>query len=188
MPGYEVIGNEEREAVNEIFDSKSLFYNGKRVKQFEENFASYIGTDYAVAVSSGTAAIKAALVAAGVGPGDEVITQSFTFIATVEAILDVGAKPVIINIDETLNMNPSELESAITNKTKAVIPVDMLGVSTEVDEINSICKENNIITIDDNCEALGADWGNKKLGPQFDIGELSTLQQNSLPESKSPVQ
>ena len=169
MPGYEVIGNEEREAVNEIFDSKSLFYNGKRVKQFEENFASYIGTDYAVAVSSGTAAIKAALIAAGVRPGDEVITQSFTFIATVEAILDVGAKPVIINIDETLNMNPIELRNAITNKTKAVIPVDMLGVSTEVDEINSICKENNIVTIDDNCEALGADWGNKKLGSQFDM-------------------
>lgn len=169
MPGYEVIGKEERDAVNEIFDSKSLFYNGKRVKQFEENFASYIGTDYAVAVSSGTAAIKAALVAAGVGPGDEVITQSFTFIATVEAILDVGAKPVIVNIDETLNMNPIELRNAITNKTKAVIPVDMLGVSTEVDEINSICKENNIITIDDNCEALGADWGNEKLGSQFDM-------------------
>lgn len=173
MPGYEIIGKEEKDAVNEIFESKSLFYNGKRVKQFEENFANYIGTKYAVAVSSGTAAIKAALIAAGVRPGDEVITQSFTFIATVEAILDVGAKPVIVNIDETLNMNPDELKNAITAKTKVVIPVDMLGVSTEVELINSICKENNLIVIDDNCEGLGADWDNSKLGSQFDMCAFS---------------
>ena len=87
MPGFELIGTEERNAVNEIFDEKSLFYNGKRVKSFERQFADYIGVNYAVAVSSGTAAIKTALVAAGIKPGDEVITQTFTFIATVEAIV-----------------------------------------------------------------------------------------------------
>jgi 8-amino-3,8-dideoxy-alpha-D-manno-octulosonate transaminase len=173
MPGFELIGKEERNAVNEIFDSNSLFYNGKRVKSFERQFADYIGVDFAVAVSSGTAAIKTALIAAGVKPGDEVITQAFTFIATVEAIVDVGATPIIVNIDETLNMDVDEFKKAITPKTKAVIPVDMLGVSTEVDQINIIAKENKLIVIDDCCEALGADWGDEKLGAQFDLCTFS---------------
>ena len=169
MPGFELIGKEERDAVNKIFDEKSLFYNGKRVKSFERQFADYIGVDYAIAVSSGTAAIKTALVAAGIKPGDEVITQAFTFIATVEAIVDVGAIPIIVNIDETLNMDPSEFERAITPKTKAFIPVDMLGVATEVDQINAIAAKHNLIVIDDCCESLAADWGDEKLGAQFDM-------------------
>ena len=173
MPGFELIGKEERNAVNEIFDSNSLFYNGKRVKYFERQFADYIGVDYAVAVSSGTAALKTALITAGIKPGDEVITQAFTFIATVEAIIDVGATPIIVNIDETLNMDVEEFQKAITPKTKAVIPVDMLGVSTEVDQINAIAKENKLIVIDDCCEALGADWGDEKLGAQFDLCTFS---------------
>ena len=173
MPGFELIGKEERNAVNEIFDTKSLFYNGKRVKRFERQFADYIGVDYAVAVSSGTAALKTALVAAGIKQGDEVITQSFTFIATVEAIADIGAIPIIVNIDETLNMDVDELKKAINTKTKAIIPVDMLGVATEVDEINKVAKENNLIVIDDCCEALGADWGDEKLGEQFDLCTFS---------------
>ena len=173
MPGYELIGKEERNAVNEIFDTNSLFYNGKRVKSFEKQFAEYIGADYAVAVSSGTAALKTALITAGVKPGDEVITQAFTFIATVEAIVDVGATPIIVNIDETLNMDVDEFQKSITPKTKAVIPVDMLGVSTEVDQINLIAKENNLIVIDDCCEALGADWAEEKLGAQFDMCAFS---------------
>jgi 8-amino-3,8-dideoxy-alpha-D-manno-octulosonate transaminase len=173
MPGYELIGKEERKAINEIFDTKSLFYNGERVKLFERQFADYIGVDYAVAVSSGTAALKTALITAGIKPGDEVITQAFTFIATVEAIVDVGATPIIVNIDETLNMDVVEFQKAITPKTKAVIPVDMLGVATEVDLINVIAKENNLIVIDDCCEALGADWGEEKLGAQFDMCTFS---------------
>ena len=173
MPGFELIGTEERNAVNEIFDEKSLFYNGKRVKSFERQFADYIGVNYAVAVSSGTAAIKTALVAAGVKPGDEVITQTFTFIATVEAIVDAGATPITVNVDDTLNMDPAEFERAITPKTKAVIPVDMLGVATEVDQINSIAAKYNLIVIDDCCESLGSDWGNEKLGAQFDMCTFS---------------
>jgi len=173
MPGFELIGTEERNAVNEIFDEKSLFYNGKRVKSFERKFADYIGVNYAVAVSSGTAAIKTALVAAGIKPGDEVITQTFTFIATVEAIVDAAATPIIVNVDDTLNMDPAEFERAITPKTKAVIPVDMLGVATEVDQINSIAAKYNLIVIDDCCESLGSDWGNEKLGAQFDMCTFS---------------
>ena len=173
MPGFELIGKEERNAVNEIFDEKSFFYNGKRVKSFERQFADYIGVNYAVAVSSGTAAIKTALVVAGIKPGDEVITQTFTFIATVEAIVDAGATPIIVNVDDTLNMDPAEFEKAITPKTKAVIPVDMLGVAAEVDQINAIAAKHNLIVIDDCCESLGADWGNDKLGVQFDMCTFS---------------
>tara|TARA_B100000963_G_C22620399_1_gene669637 strand:- start:1195 stop:2343 length:1149 start_codon:yes stop_codon:yes gene_type:complete len=168
MPGFELIDRKELNAINKIFKKKDLFYNGKRVAKFEKKFSDYIGTKYAVAVSSGTAAIKTALISIGVKPGDEIITQSFTFIATVEAIMDIGAKPIIVNIDETLNMCPIELEKKITPKTKAIIPVHMLGVSTEVEKILKIAKENKIYVIDDNCEALGAKWGKKKLGYHAD--------------------
>jgi len=173
MPGFELVGLEEKKAINEIFDSGSLFYNGERVRLFEEMFAQYLGMKYAVAVSSGTAALKTALIAAGIGKGDEVITQAFTFIATVEAILDVGAKPIIVNIDESYNMDTIELEKAITPSTKAIIPVDMLGVATEVDRINAIAKEHNLVIIDDCCESLGAEWGNKKLGTDYDMAVFS---------------
>ena len=118
MPGYELIDKKERSAINEIFYKKDLFYNGKRVKKFENKFSKYIGVKYSVAVSSGTAAIKTALISLGVKRGDEVITQSFTFIATVEAIMDIGAKPVVVNIDDTLNMCPIDLKKKITKKQK----------------------------------------------------------------------
>ena len=149
MPGHELIGIEEKKSINNIFEKKDSFYEvgGKRVKKFENEFSKYIGCKYAVAVSSGTAAIKTALIASGVQRGDEVITQAFTFIATVGAIIDIGAIPVIVNIDETLNMCPKEFKKKITKKTKAVIPVHMLGVSTEVDEIIKIARKNKIIVI-----------------------------------------
>ncbi len=169
MPGYELINNFEKNAVNEIFDNKELFYNGKRVKKFEKEFARYIGAKYAVAVSSGTAAIKIALKCLGIKTGDEVITQSFTFIATIEAIVDVGATPIVINVDDSLNMDVKELEKHITKNTKAIIPVHMLGVAAEMSKINKIAKKFKIPVVDDNCEALGAKWGKDKLGIQSDI-------------------
>ncbi len=175
MPGWEFVNINEKNALNKIFKfqkkgiQKPLFYNGKKVKEFEKNFASYVGSKYAVCVTSGTAAIKIALLAAGVKPKDEVITQSFTFIAVVEAILDIGAKPIITEIDETLNMCPKDLKKKITKRTKAIIPVHMLGVAAEVDEIKKIARKKNLIVIDDNCEALGSKWNNKVLGNQFDM-------------------
>ena len=120
-------------------------------------------------VSSGTAAIKTALIAAGVKHGDEVITQCFNFIAVVEAIIDIGAKPIITEINETLNMCPEDLKRKITKKTKVIIPVHMLGVSAEIDKIKKIATKNNLIVLDDNCEALGAKWKNNMLGNQFDM-------------------
>lgn len=169
MPGYELINNLEKQAVIDIFDKNDLFYNGKRVKKFENNFAKYLGCKYAVAVSSGTAAIKIALKCLNIKTGDEVITQAFTFIATVEAIMDIGAIPVITNIDDSLNMDVNELENKITKKTKAIIPVHMLGVAADIEKINIIAKKYNIPVIDDNCEALGSTWNGKKLGIQSDV-------------------
>lgn len=168
MPGFELLGKEEKDAIIEFFD-KGLFTSPSIIKEFEERFAEYLGVKYAQSVSSGTAAIKVALVAAGVKPGDEVITQAFTFIATVGVIIDIGAVPVIVNVNDTLNMDPVELEKAITPKTKAIIPVHMLGVAAEIDKIIEIAKKYKITIIDDNCQSLGAEWNGKKLGIQSDV-------------------
>jgi 8-amino-3,8-dideoxy-alpha-D-manno-octulosonate transaminase len=173
MPGYEIINSKEKNAVIKLFDSlkygiKPIFYNSKKVLEFEKNFAQVVGSKYAVAVSSGTAAIKTSFIAAGVKPGDEIITQAFTFIAVVEAIMDIGAIPIIAEINETLNMCPIDLQKKITKKTKVIMPVHMLGVSAEVDKIKEIAKKKNIIVIDDNCEAFGAKWDKQMLGRQFD--------------------
>ena len=135
MPGNEIIGIEELKEINAIFKKSNgvLFAHGFdkrrknifRVRNFEKNLKNFFKTKYVLCVTSGTAAIKIALKACGVKPGDEVITQAFNFIATVEAILDVGAIPIVTNIDNTLNMCPDDLLKKITNRTKAVIPVHM---------------------------------------------------------------
>lgn len=174
MPGFELLGKEEKKEILKLFEfqgspKKSIFSNAKNVKKFEYEFSKYVGSKYAVMVSSGTAAIKTALVAAGVKHGDEVITQCFNFIAVVEAIIDIGAKPIITEINETLNMCPEDLKRKITKKTKVIIPVHMLGVSAEIDKIKKIATKNNLIVLDDNCEALGAKWKNNMLGNQFDM-------------------
>ncbi len=182
MPGFELIGKEEREAVNQLFDDGGVLFahgfdnirnNKYRVREFENQFAEYLGVKYAQAVTSGTAALKISLKALGVGPGDEVITQAFTFIAVAEAIIDVGAKPVFVNIDKTLNMDPNDLEKFINKNTKAIIPVHMLGVAVKQDEILKIANKYKIPVIDDSCESLGAEWDNKKLGTLFDISAWS---------------
>jgi len=182
MPGFELIGEEEREEVNKLFDDGGILFahgfdnlrnNRYHVREFENEFAKYLGVNYAQAVSSGSAAIKIALIALGVKPGDEVITQAFTFIATAEAIIEIGAKPVFVNINETLNMDPKELEGVISSKTAAIIPVHMLGVATEQDEIIRIAKKFKIPLLDDACESLGAEWNGHKLGAQSDISAWS---------------
>jgi len=181
MPGYELINKKEKFAVNELFkEGGVLFAHGFEklrkkfhVREFEKNFAKYLRTKKCLAVSSGTAAIKIGLKALGVKPGDEVITQAFNFIATVEAILDLGANPIIVNVNKTLNMDPIELKKSITKKTKVVIPVHMLGFSSEMQEIKNICKRRKIKILEDNCESLGAKYKGKFLGTLGDIGVLS---------------
>ena len=118
-------------------------------------------------------AIKVALKAIGVKRGDEVITQGFNFIATIEAILDIGAIPIITNVDKSLNMSPIDLKKLITKKTKAIIPVHMLGVPAEMDEINKIAKKYKLKILEDNCEAVGGMYKNKYLGSIGDVGVAS---------------
>ena len=182
MPGFELIGQEERDAVNKLFDDGGVLFahgfdslrkNRYHVRELEAEFAKCLGVKYAQAVSSGTAALKIALIALGVKPGDEVVTQAFTFIATPEAIIDIGAKPVFVNVDETLGMNATELEAAISDKTAAIIPVHMLGVAVNQDEIHRIARKNKIPILDDACESLGAEWNGEKLGAQADISTWS---------------
>jgi 8-amino-3,8-dideoxy-alpha-D-manno-octulosonate transaminase len=182
MPGFEVIGEEERSAVNELFDDGGILFrhgfdaqrNGRyRVIEFERAFAEWLGAEHALAVSSGTAAVKVALFALGVRPGDEVITQAFTFVATVEAIVDLGATPVLVNVDDTLNLDPAELEAAITPHTRVVVPVHMLGVSADVDAIGAIAANHDLAVLDDNCESLGAEWNGAKVGSLGSAGAFS---------------
>jgi len=184
MPGFELFGEEERQAINEIFDLNGgiVFAHGfdamrngvYRVREYEKAFAETIGTKYGQAVSSGTAAIKVALKALGVGPGDEVITQAYTFVATVEAIYEVGATPVIVDIDETLNMDPEALEAAITERTKAIIPVHMMGEAAEMDAIMAIAKKHNLVVMEDTAQGLGAKYKGRSLGTIGHMGAFST--------------
>lgn len=182
MPGYEVIGKEERDAVNDVFDRGGVLsrygWNEKRqnifrVDKFEKAFASKFHVKYAQAVSSGTAALHATLKALGIEPGDEVITQSHTFVATVEAIIEARATPVITEINKTLNMDPTDLEAKITEKTKAIIPVHMLGVPAQMKEITSIAKQHGIPILEDCAQAVGGEYKGKKLGAIGNAGMLS---------------
>ena len=179
MPGYEIIGSEEKKEINKIFQTGGvLFRQGfekirKRyfVKDFENLFAKNIGTKHCLAVTSGTSALRVALAALKLKPGDEVITQSFTFVATVEAIIEARLQPICCNIDNTLNICPIDLKKKISKKTKAVILVHMLGISPEMDEIIRICKKKNISIIEDTAWGCGGVYGNKKLGT---IGRMGT--------------
>jgi 8-amino-3,8-dideoxy-alpha-D-manno-octulosonate transaminase len=183
MPGFELVGEEERAAVNEVFDEGGVLFRhgfdafrkkGRfRVIEFEKAFARHMEAEYALAVSSGTAALKVGLMALGIQPGDEVITQAFTFVATVEAILDVGAVPVVVNVDDTLNMDPEEVRRHITPKTRAILPVHMLGVSPEMDQILAIARERGLLVLEDNCESPGATYGGRPLGTLGDVGAFS---------------
>ena len=181
MPGFEWIDKKELKVVSKIFKEGGIlmahgFDNIRKkyyVRNFEKNSETYFGSSGCLAVSSGTAAIKIALKAVGVKKGDEVITQSFNFIATVEAILDCGAIPIIANINDTLNLDPEELPKLISKKTKAIIPVHMLGVPCEMDKIKSIAKRYKIPLVEDNCEAVGAKYKGNFLGTLGDIGIFS---------------
>jgi len=182
-PGNEIIDHKELNEVKKIFTKSDgvLFAHGYdkrrknifRVRDFEKKISKVFGVKYVQCVSSGTAAIKIALKSLGVKPGDEVITQSFNFIATIEAILDCGAKPIITGINDNLNMPVEELPKLITKKTKAIILVHMLGYSGEINKIQKLCKKKNIPLIEDNCEAVGATFNGKQLGTLSDIGIFS---------------
>lgn len=181
MPGFEVFGEEEKQQVLDVFDTGILFryeFTDERndvykVREFEQAFADYTGAVSAQAVTSGTAALKVALAALGVGAGDEVITQGFTFVATWEAIFDIGAIPVFTEVNETLNMDPADLEKKITEKTKAIIPVHMLGAQAQIKEIQVIADRHNIPVLEDTAQAAGARIEGRHLGTFGAIGTFS---------------
>ena len=181
MPGFEIFGEEEKKQILDVLDTGVLFRyefgdqrNGVyKVKEFEEKYASYTGAGYAQAVTSGSTALKVALTALGVGPGDEVITQGFTFVATWEAILEVGAVPVFTEIDTTLNMDPADLRKKITDKTACIIPVHMLGSAARIEEIVHIANEANIPVLEDTAQAAGGHINGKHLGTFGHCGTFS---------------
>lgn len=167
-----LIGDEEKQAVLEVLDS-GILSQGPRVQAFEEAFAEMCGVRYAIATSSGTTALHIALLAHGIGPGDEVITSPFTFIASANCALYVGARPVFVDIDpRTFNLDPAQIEAAITPRTKAIIPVHLYGLPCDMDPIMEIAQKYGLAVIEDACQAHGAEYRGKKVG-SFGTGTFS---------------
>lgn len=182
MPGYEVIGPEERDEVLDVFNHGGVLFrhgfeavrNGCfKVRDFEQAFGTHFGGRHCLAVSSGTAALRIALAALGIGPGDEVITQSFTFVATVEAIIEAGAQPVIAEIDATLNIDPVDVATKISPSTRAIIAVHMLGTPARLDEISDLCDQTGISLIEDVAWGCGGAFRGRPLGTWGSVGTFS---------------
>ena len=167
-----VIGEEEKKAVLEVLDS-GILAQGPRVAAFEKAFAEACGVKHAVATTSGTTALYLALLANGIGEGDEVITSPFTFIASANSVLYVGATPVFVDIDpRTFNMDVSQIEAVITPKTKAILPIDLYGLCADMGAIMDIAKKHNLLVIEDACQAHTAKFDGKCAG-SFGTGAFS---------------
>lgn len=167
------IDEEDIKAVVEVLRSDWIT-QGPKIAEFEKKVADYCGSKYAVAVNSGTAALHLACLAAGVSPGDEVITSPITFVASANCALYVGAKPVFADIrPDTYCIDPAEIEKRITGKTKAIIPVDFAGHPCKMDDINKIAKDKGIVVIEDAAHSLGAEYKGKKVGSLADMTTFS---------------
>ena len=181
MPGFEFWGDEERKEVNEVLETGILMrygFDGPRkgiwkAKELENKIREVFDCRYAQLTSSGTAALTTALAALGVGAGDEVIMPSFTFVASFEAILSVGAVPVLVDINKSLTLDPTAVEKAITPKTKCIMPVHMCGSMADMDALIQICKTHNILLLEDACQSIGATYHGKHLGTIGDAGTFS---------------
>ncbi|WP_310991718.1 DegT/DnrJ/EryC1/StrS family aminotransferase [Aequorivita marina] len=181
MPGFEIFGAEERKQVNEVLETGVLMrygFDGMRnnhwkAKEFETAFAKRMDAEYCQLVSSGTAALTVALASAGIGAGDEVIMPTFTFVASFESILALGAVPVLVDIDDTLTLDPKAVEAAITDKTRCVMPVHMCGSMADLKALKAICKKHNLILLEDACQAIGGTYDGKPLGSYGDLGCFS---------------
>lgn len=181
MAGAEMIGKEEIKEVLEVLETGILIrYNFDqerkgvfKVREFEEAFAKYCGAKYALGVTSGSSALKVALTAMGICPGDEVIVPAFTFLATYEAVLEVGAIPVMADIDSSLGLDPDDIPRKITPYTKAVIPVHMCGAPARIDGIMDAARKYNLLVLEDNAQGCGAGFRGKKLGTFGEMGIFS---------------
>jgi 8-amino-3,8-dideoxy-alpha-D-manno-octulosonate transaminase len=180
MPGFELFGAEERKEVNDVLETGILMrygFDGPRkgiwkAQELEKAIHQTFGCEYAQLTSSGTAALTTAMAALGVGAGHEVIMPSFTFVASFEAVLSVGAVPVLVDVDETLTLNPDAVRKAITPATKCIMPVHMCGSMADLDALKAICDEHNLILLEDACQSIGGTYKGKKLGT---IGHAGTF-------------
>lgn len=167
-----LLGKEEIDAVTEVLNS-GMIAQGPKVEEFELAFSEYNGSEYSVAVNSGTAALHIALLAHGIGKDDEVITTPFSFVATANSILYTGAKPVFADIEpETFNIDPERIKEKITSKTRAIMPVHLYGHPADMKAIMEIAEDNKLIVIEDACQSHGAEYLGKKVG-SFGTGAFS---------------
>ena len=181
MPGFELFGAEERKELNDVLENGVLMrygFDGMRnghwkAKELEQELQNRFDIKHAQLTSSGTTALNVALAVMGIGAGDEVIMPCFTFVASFESILASGATPVLVEIDDTLTLDPKAVEAAITSKTKAVMPVHMCGSMAELDTLQSICKKHDLLLLEDACQAFGGSYKGKMLGTIGDAGTFS---------------
>lgn len=172
MPGFEIFGDEERKEVGDVLETGVLCrygFDGMRkghwkARTFELELSEKLGVAYCHLCSSGTAALSIALAACGIGAGDEVIVPPFTFLATIEAVINAGAVPVFAEIDETLCLDPKGLETALTSRTRAVIVVHMCGAMAQIDEVSRFCAQKGLVLIEDACQSVGGTFQGKALG------------------------
>ncbi len=181
MPGFELFGDLERKEVNDVLDNGVLMrygFDGMRnghwkAKSLEKELQSTFQSNHVQLVSSGTAAVSVALASAGIGAGDEVIMPTFTFVASFEAIMMLGAIPVLVDIDDTLTLDPKAVEAAITEKTKAVMVVHMCGSMADMTALKIVCDAHNLVFVEDACQAIGGTYEGKPLGSIADLGCFS---------------
>jgi len=181
MPGFELFSDLERKEVNDVLDNGVLMrygFDGMRkghwkAKELEAELAKTFQSKHVQLVSSGTAAVSVALASAGVGAGDEVIMPTFTFVASFEAIMMLGAIPILVDIDDTLTLDPKAVEAAITPKTKAVMVVQMCGSMGDMDALRQVCEAHNLIFVEDACQAIGGTYKGQPLGSIADLGCFS---------------
>jgi dTDP-4-amino-4,6-dideoxygalactose transaminase len=180
-PGSYRIGEEEKEQVLDVLKSGYLFRYGSlddpaykhKVFTFERELAEFCGVKHALATTSGSASLIASLLALGIGPGDEVIVPAYTFVATFSSVIFTGATPVLAEIDESLNLDPLDIEKRITSRTRAVMPVHMLGNACDMDPILRIAKKHGLAVVEDACQAVGGSYRGKRLGSIGTIGAFS---------------
>ena len=177
---YLTIKDEIKQAIDEVLESQ-IFILGPKVEELERNIASYSGAKYAIGVSSGTDALLVSLMAINIKPGDEIITSPFTFFSTAGVIARLNAKPVFVDIDPvTYNIDPQKIEPAITNKTKAIIPVHLFGQCADMDPILEIAKKYNLYVIEDAAQSIGAEYKGKRAGTMGDLGTFSFFPSKNL--------
>lgn len=181
MPGFELFGDKERAEAQLVLDSGVLMRYGFdpmrnghwKAREMEDLLAKRMQVKHAQLLSSGTAALTVAMASCGVGAGDEVIIPVFTFVASFEAVISIGAIPVLVDIDDTLTLDPDAVKRAITPRTKVVMPVHMCGSMADLGELKAICKEHDLILLEDACQAIGGSYKGQPLGSIGDLGCFS---------------